>query len=113
MGMYATRRGVQGLRQQSVMSTPNRAALWIQGVMTTFSRATPSSVRSTALGLRHVELLARAKLAVMKAIESNMPQPAAEPMRLILIKFSTGVGRRVSKSSNFAHRGSMVIRTIC
>ena len=66
MGMYATRRGVQGLRQQSVMSTPNRGALWIQGVMTTFSRATPSSVRSTALGLRHVELLARAMLAVMK-----------------------------------------------
>jgi hypothetical protein len=55
----------------------------------------------------------RSDWLVMNAIESNMAQPAAALMRLILIKFSTGVGRRVSKSSNFAHRGSMVIRTIC
>jgi hypothetical protein len=48
---------------------------------------------------------------VMKAIESDVAQPVAAPLRLI--NFSTGVGRRVSKSSNFAHRGSMVIRTIC
>jgi hypothetical protein len=48
---------------------------------------------------------------VLKATESNMAQPGAALMRLI--SFSTGVGRRVSKSSNFAHRGSTVIRTIC
>jgi len=55
------------------------------------------------------------RLLVMKAIESHMAQPAAVPLRLILIliKFSTGVGRRVSKSSSFAHCGSMVMRTIC
>jgi hypothetical protein len=65
----------------------------------------PNPAAETTPELRHVELL-------MKAIEFTMAQPAAAPMRLILSKFSLE-SQACSKSSTFAHRGSMVIRTIC